>query len=129
MRIDYWKSKAEQSQSGQNEDLQPKSLMPFAGNLRQPMPKGLIYNLIDYIEFVDWTGRMIRDDKRGAISDAAPPILQRLDISTKHWIELTTKFEQRFKGIAGSAQSIRALCAHFGLSRTINRGNSQLLYG
>jgi len=33
-----------------NETLQPKSLMPFVGNLRQPMPKGLIFNLIDYIE-------------------------------------------------------------------------------
>ena len=84
----------------------------------------LLFNLIDYIELVDWTGRVIRDDKRGAISATAPPILQRLDISTKHWIELTTKFEQRFKGIAGSAQSIKALCAHFGLTRTINRGNT-----
>ena len=92
------------------------------------MPKGLIFNLIDYIELVDWTGRIIRDDNRGAISATAPPILQRLNISTKHWIELTTKFEQRFKGIAGSAQSINALCAHFGLTRTVNRGNSQLLY-
>ena len=128
-RIDYWKSKAVKNQSDPNENLQPESLMPFAGNLRQPMPKGLIYNLIDYIELVDWTGRVIRDDKRGAISATAPPILQRLDISTKHWIELTTNFEQRFKGIAGSAQSIKALCAHFGLSRTINRDNSQLLYG
>ena len=129
VRIDYWKRKAAQSHSDQDENLQPKSLMPFAGNLRQPMPKGLIFNLIDYIELVDWTGRVIRDGKRGAISDTTPPTLQRLGISTKHWIELTTKFEQRFKGIAGSARSIKALCAHFGLSRTINRGNSQLLYG
>ena len=61
-------------------------------------------------------------------SEAAPPILQRLDISTEHWIELSTKFEQRFKGIAGSAHSIKTLCAHFGLSRTINRSNNTLLY-
>ena len=129
MRIDYWKSAKARSQSDQDNNLQPKSLMPFAGNLRQIMPKGLIFNLIDYLELVDWTGRVIRDDKRGAISATTPPMLQRLNISTNHWIELTTKFEQRFKGIAGSAHSIKALCAHFGLSRTINRSNSQLLYG
>ena len=38
-------------------------------------------------------------------------------------------FESRFKGIAGTAESIKRLCANFGLSRQINRGNSQLLYG
>ena len=92
------------------------------------MPCGLIFNLIDYSELVDWTGRIIRDDKRGAISDSAPPILKRLDISTEHWIGLSTKFEQRFKGIAGSAHSIRTLCAHFGLTRTVNRSNSTRLY-
>ena len=103
--------------------------MPFAGNLRQTKPRGLIFNLLDYIELVDWTGRIIRDDKRGAITETAPPILQRLNISTQHWIEQSTSFEQRFKGIAGSAQSIEALCAHFGLTRVVNRSNSQLLYG
>lgn len=93
---------------------------------------GLAYNLTDYIELVDWTGRIIRDDKRGAINANTPPILQRLDISTVHWIELSTKFESRFKGIAGSAQSTKALCAHLGLTRhtrQINRSNSEVLYG
>ena len=103
--------------------------MPFVGNLRQPMPKGLIFNIIDYIELVDWMGRIIRDDKRGAIQAATPPILQRLDISTDHWIEISTNFESRFKGIAGSAQSIKALRAHFGLTRQVNRSNSEVLYG
>ena len=129
LRIDYWKSKSHHHRCDHTKNMQPKSLLPFAGNLRQPMPRGLIFNLIDYIQLLDWTGRIIRDDKRGAISESAPPILQRLDISTQHWIELSTNFEQRFKGIAGSAQSIKALCAHFGLTRVVNRSNSQLLYG
>ena len=129
LRIDYWKSKSQQSPSDHTDNMQPKSLLPFAGNLREPMPRGLIFNLIDYIELVDWTGRIIRDNKRGAINESALPILQRLDISTQHWIELSTTFEQRFKGIAGSAQSIKTLCVHFGLSRVVNRSNSQLLYG
>ena len=129
LRIEHWKKMADKKLHDQSAVLQPKSLMPFAGNLRQPMPRGLIFNLIDYIELVDWTGRIIRDDKRGAIPDSAPPILKRLDISVDHWIELSTKFESRFKGIAGSAQSIKALCAHFGLTRQINRSSSTLLYG
>ena len=129
LRIDYWKNKSHDSRSDHSDNRQPKSLLPFTGNLRQPMPSGLIFNLIDYIELVDWTGRIIRDDKPGAINQSAPPILQRLNISTLHWIELSTKFEQRFKGIAGTAQSIKALGAYFGLTRIANRSNSQLLYG
>ena len=128
MRIDYYRNKSNRSHSDHTDSNQPESLMPFAGNLRQPEPRGLIFNLTDYIELVDWTGRIIRSDKRGAITESAPPILQRLDISTNHWIELSTAFEQRFKGIAGTAQSIKALCAHFGLTRAVNRSNSQLLY-
>ena len=129
LRIEYWKKKANQQLDDQNESFQPKSLMPSGGHLRQPMPCGLIFSLIDYIELIDWTGRIIRDDKRGTIHATTPPILQRLDISTDHWLELSTRFESRFKGIAGSAESIKELCTHFGLTRQINRSNSKLLYG
>jgi hypothetical protein len=66
------------------QDFQPESLLPFTGNFSQPTTHGLAFNLIDYIELVDWTGRAIRDDKRGAIAANAPPILQRLDISSEH---------------------------------------------
>ena len=129
MRIEYWKNKAKEEHPDQYDHLQPTSLMPFAGNLRHPMPRGLVFNLTDYIELADWTGRIIREDKRGAISETAPPILKRLNISTKHWLEISTKFEERFKGIAGSKESIKALCTHFGFTRQVNRSNSEVLYG
>ena len=44
---------------------QPKRLEPFAGNPRQAMPAGIAYRVEGYLELVDWTGRQIRDDKRG----------------------------------------------------------------
>ena len=59
---------------------QPKRLEPFVGNPRQPMPAALAYRVEDYIELVDWTGRQIRDDKRGNIDVGQPPILDRLGI-------------------------------------------------
>jgi hypothetical protein len=55
--------------------------MPLIGNSCHDRPQGLAFNLIDYIELVDWTGRIIRQDKRGAITDDLPPILQRLDFT------------------------------------------------
>jgi hypothetical protein len=47
------------------------------------MPNGLPFQLTDYLELVDWTGRILMDDKRGAIPETTPPILQQLDIEPK----------------------------------------------
>jgi len=30
------------------------------------MPEGLPFHLADYLELVNWTGRAVREDKRGA---------------------------------------------------------------
>ena len=67
LRIKHWKNVSEElgnnSISNIDENAQPESLLPFAGNLRQPMPKGIIYNLLDYLQLIDWTGRQIREIK------------------------------------------------------------------
>ncbi len=60
---------------------QPKALLNFVGNPRQDMPKGLPFNLTDYLQLVDWSGRLLREDKKGHITDHLPDILQRLNIA------------------------------------------------
>jgi hypothetical protein len=50
-------------------------------NERQDMPKGLVLSVNDYIVQVDNTGRIIREDKRSAISSDSQDILNRLNIS------------------------------------------------
>jgi len=76
---------------------------------------------------IDWTGRAVLKGK-GSIENETPKILQRLNISTNHWIELATNFEGRFQGIVGTTDSLKALCSKFGLSRTANRSNSRFLF-
>jgi len=39
----------------------------------------------DYLELIDWSGRIVRADKRGAIDDRVPPILNRLNIDPSVW--------------------------------------------
>jgi len=41
----------------------------------------------DYLHLVDWTGRAIRNDKRGHIDDRLPPILTRLNIDAAAWTQ------------------------------------------
>ena len=71
LRVKHWKQYSEKANTGHTETKlspQPEILHPFEGSLRQPMPKGIHFSLIDYLELVDWTGRQIREDKVGAIA-------------------------------------------------------------
>jgi REP element-mobilizing transposase RayT len=95
-------------------DQQPDSLFAFAGNPRKNMPDGIPFNLADYLELVDWSGRIIREDKKGYIPDHLPTILQRLDMDARHWLYLTKNFEQPFKGLVGAAHHVRKACEDLG---------------
>lgn len=87
-----------------------KQLHPFVGDPRKNMPQGLAFALLDYIELVEWTGRIIRNDKRGFINKVEPPILQRLSLDTDNWINLTQHFEMSFSSMAGSTLQLTQAC-------------------
>ncbi len=87
-------------------------LSPFVGNPRKNMPKGLPFNLPDYIQLVELTGRCIREDKRGYIENNLPDILQRLGICSENWLILTTQFRKVFHGAVGNSQALAAFCQH-----------------
>ncbi|MGH1372333.1 MAG: transposase [Cellvibrionaceae bacterium] len=106
---------------------QPKTLMPFAGNPRQDMPDGLPFRLTDYLELLDWTGRNIRKDKRGAISTNTPPIVDRLGVDPKQWLFSATQFESRFKGLVGSAYNLKKAYQNLGFQRTPGLSNCKAL--
>jgi hypothetical protein len=80
----------------------------------------LPFRLEDYLELVDWTGRILRDDKRGAIPAHLPPILERLNIDPRYWLHMTRNFESRFKGLVGAAYKLKAACKSLGYRRTPN---------
>jgi REP element-mobilizing transposase RayT len=97
-------------------DQQSNGLLPFAGNHRNDMPKGLPFRLSDYLELVDCSGRIIREDKKGQIPEDLPDILQRLelDMDTRHWLYLTQHFEHPFKHLVGAAHHVRSACEALG---------------
>jgi REP element-mobilizing transposase RayT len=111
--------KANHQGAGENGvNSQASHLMPFVGNPRKNMPKGVPFKLKDYLELVDWTGRIIRADKRGSISQNLPSVLERLQIDSKHWLYMANHFESRFKGLVGAAYTLKKVCYSLGYQRS-----------
>ena len=121
------KKRCEQAASASqpnHQNQQVKRLFPFAGNPRSEMPKGLPFRLTDYLVLVDWTGRSIRNDKRGAIDKHLPCVLERLQIESKHWLYLTQHFESQFKGLVGTAFQLKKAATRLGYQRMPGIGQS-----
>lgn len=74
-----------------------KPLLGFEGVIRKGFQRGILFGFEDYLELVDCTGRISRDDKRGAIDEKALPILERLNIDPGQWCERATRFEATYQ--------------------------------
>lgn len=55
----------------------------------------LPFNVQDYIDLVDWTGRCIRDDKRGFIPPTVQPVLEKLNLTDKQWRVLSLDIQKQ----------------------------------
>lgn len=71
-------------------------LLPFIESEHQERSFAAIpFNLKDYLELVDWTGRCVREDKRGRIAAQTPNILEKLGIDNQEWLVLTLEIQKR----------------------------------
>ena len=75
---------------------------------------GIPFGLKDYLQLVDWAGRMIQHDKRGYIPEHAPPILQRLGMETAPVLDYLGSKEQIQVNALGSATRLRLLAQRMG---------------
>lgn len=84
------------------------ALMPFdaTGEVSWAIPFGFE----DYLELVDWTGRAIREDKRGAIDGRLPVILERLGIDGTVFIDYVGRFLKEFGYAVGAPKDMISLC-------------------
>ncbi|MEL4252877.1 transposase, partial [Shewanella xiamenensis] len=70
------------------------------------------FSLTDYLQLVEDTGRIIRNDKRGSISENSGKLLTRLNIPHDNWLKLTTEFGKLFHGPVGTLQELTHYCEH-----------------
>jgi REP element-mobilizing transposase RayT len=75
-----------------------KPMLPFEDRLVNEIQTGIPFNFEEYLALVDWTGRIIRSDKRGYIDNPVPPILNRLQITPEQWRINSTQFETIHRG-------------------------------
>ena len=74
---------------------------------RRASNKGFLpVSLNDYLRLLDWTGRQVRQGKRGSIPSDLAPILQRLQIAGESWLEMVTEFGRWFSTAAGRVEAL-----------------------
>ena len=120
--------KASKSKKPNQINQQEKSLYPFVGNPREGQPEGIQMKLSDYLELVDSTGRVLRDDKRGAISANADKILARLEVDEDQWLEMTSNFEGCFSSFVGGESSLRVACENLHYQRPPGLAGCKMMF-
>lgn len=88
-------------------------LMAFAADTGPETTPCLPITERSYLSLVDWSGRALRTDKRGAIPSGLPPILARLDAPTV-WLSTMKHYGTWYSGFVGSAAKLEAVCQRLG---------------
>jgi REP element-mobilizing transposase RayT len=92
-------------------DTPPPTSIPLADFVAGSQTRqGIPYALNDYFELVDWTGRAIRNDKRGYIPKSEPEILHKLGIGTEIWLETVGNFTHHFHTYVGPEEKLKTIC-------------------
>jgi len=86
-------------------------------------------SLDDYLRLLDWTGRQVRQGKRGAIPDCLEPILARLNIQTEAWLDTVGNFGRWFHRAAGRADRMLARAQRAGCRWFHGITRSRLAFG
>jgi hypothetical protein len=80
-------------------------LRPLVGITSSP---GLSVRAHDYLELVDWSGRVVREGKRGSIALEVPSVLAQLGLRELQWQSQMLGIESRYWRAVGTAESLIA---------------------
>ena len=105
-----------------------KPLLKFIGAESLHQPLGINFSLIDYLELVDWTGRILRKGKRGAIPEQAPVLLGILGLDNETWLALANDFGKDYHGAVGSLDELALFAKHTGKRWISGQSKLQKIY-
>lgn len=78
--------------------------------LHEPLP----LRRDEYLELVDWTGRLVRPDKRGHIPGRLPALLERIRVGEGHWKREIGHYGKWYYRAVGSISALERYCGHLG---------------
>jgi hypothetical protein len=68
---------------------------------------------VDYLELVDWSGRIVREGKRCTIAVGASSVLDQLGLQERQWHSQVMGIESRYWSAVGTAESLAAKARHW----------------
>ena len=110
----------------QSKNKQPNTLKCFRRHRQDE--NALPFYITDYLALVDWTGRAVRKDKRGAITNTLPPILERLNIDPDHWLSYMQPQGNVFTHAIGRTRQLKDYALSLGQLWLHGIGPSQRLF-
>ena len=102
--------------SVQERILNPESSILRSFTEQSDDDSGIPITLEDYLELVDWGGREIKHNKRGYISDHAPPILTRLKMGSASMLDYLSKADQPTFSALGPVSKLKSFAQSVGRS-------------
>ena len=100
---------------------QPTPLMEFDPSDHAKLSNVIPFKFTDYLALVDWTGRIRRADKRGAIDDSEPEILKKLHLDGEEWRILCSQYGKKYHTAFGNLAELTAYAEHFGRHRVASQ--------
>jgi REP element-mobilizing transposase RayT len=107
--------------------ISPPPLLAFRDQDTREQPS-LPMRIEDYLQLVDWTGRVARSNKNGAIEPNLPTILTRLKIDPVAWRATMHAGGNRFGRALGRVERLRAHARRLGQAWIRGLRASQRLY-
>ncbi len=108
--------------------LNRPSLLPFTQALRAEDDGALPFNLQDYLELLDSTGRSVHLGKQGFIPASTPRLLTTLGLVHDEWLKTVAALHARFRLFIGAPLRLRQLAQARGWRWVCGQSAAQRLY-
>jgi hypothetical protein len=107
-RIEVYVKHQNKRKAKQSPKQQPTKLRSFKRPKDTDPGKSIDFQLNDYLRLVDWTGRAIRENKKGAIPNDLAPILERIGLNPDAWLKSVSHYNKNYFSVLGAIDRIKA---------------------